>query len=150
MVGTNDTPTAHRFERQCNSAIEGPVMRVIRPQRLALIFGCTTLTLLLPILASGQEPDVSIGRLQLMTPDLTRTVRLRSEQRASLHATGPLQGRLYYELESFAGEIVNGDVEVELGQGETERIEFPDFVFEESGIRWVRADVKIGQTTVAQ
>ena len=53
-------------------------------------------------------------------------------------------------MESFAGEIVQGTLKLSLGQGETKRIEFPDSVYEESGIRWVRAEVKDGQKTVAQ
>ncbi len=104
----------------------------------------------LPTAAMAQQKDVSTGRITLVTPDVTKVIRLGSEERVSLCLTGPLRGRLDYEIEAFAGVIVAGNAEVALGDRETQRIEFPESVYEESGIRWVRAKLGDRRKTIAE
>ena len=125
-------------------------MRQTKLIDVPLICGLAFLGVLRPSFLSAQPTDASSGEIVLLTPDVTKVVRLGSDEQASLRVTGPVNGRLAYELESFAGEVISADTDVALRQGETTRIEFPDSVYAESGIRWVRAEVKDGQKTVAE
>lgn len=104
----------------------------------------------MPKAAMAQQKDVSMGRITLVTPDVTKVIRRGSEERASLRLTGPLQGRLDYEVETFAKKIYSASAQVSLGADETKHIEFPDSVYEESGICWIRAKVSDRQKTVAE
>lgn len=115
----------------------------------ALVLGLVVPAYLLPNRSLAEQTDTS-GKIQLGTPDVTKVLRLGSEQRAYLTVIGPLKGRLHYEVESFAGEILQNDVQVSVGQGETKHIEFPNSVYVNGGIRWVRAQLRDGQKSIAK
>ena len=67
-------------------------MRFLTSIGVTLICGFTLPGWLLPDLASAQQVDTSKGQIQLVTPDVTKVVRLGSDERASLRADWSAQG----------------------------------------------------------
>jgi hypothetical protein len=124
-------------------------MRIATPYRVGFVCWVALASYSVTELTLAQTVDASRDAITLVTPDVTKVIRLDSEERASLRLTGPLQGRLAYEVESFAGETISENADVLLDDGETQSIEFPASIYETSGIRWVRAEVKDADKAIA-